>query len=517
MTTSDPGTPPPGGGHGHEEMPEGAEAPPPGVHTMAVVRWALIGLMAVAAVGSWIYFARTGNSAAERAEARYVCPMHPSVLSEHAGSCPICGMDLVPIASLGDTGKGGAKEPGKHDHGAMDHGAMEHGAKPAEGHAHGAAAPAPASAGAGKYWCPMHPEVSSDDPDAVCEKCGGMKLIPREQVPGLTSVEIGGDRLQLIGMRTAPAVLESLAPTLRTVGMVTPDEGAIAVVTSRLTGWVEQLLVAQTGEKVRKGQPLARLYSPDLVTTQLNYLNAIKWTRDQASGQIQQGAQGLEADARLRLTLVGFGPEDIAELEKRKRPLEFLTVRAPIDGYVGKRTAQVGAFVTPGQELYEIANLADVWVLADVYEADIGRVHVGQKATLTLPALPGQTFTGKVSFLYPAVNPGSRTLQARVVVANRSDKLRPGMFADVTLDLGAERGVTIPADALVDTGESQYVFVALPGGRFEPRPVTVGTRTAEKVQILRGLHAGEQVVTTANFLIDSESRLRAAIQGFGGK
>jgi len=481
------------GGDRHEPLPEGKEEPPPGVRAMALVRWGLIALMAVVAASAWVYFARTGHSVAERAEAKYVCPMHPSVLSERPGSCPICGMDLVPIASLGSTGSG---------------------AKAGDGHAHGEEA---AKAATGKYWCPMHPEVTSDDPSAVCEKCGGMKLIPREQVPGLTNVEVGADRQQLIGMRTAPAVLEKLAPTLRTVGMVTPDEGATAVVSSRITGWVEELLVSQTGERVKKRQPLARLYSPDLQATQLNYLNAIKWTRDQTAGQMQQGVQSLEGDARQRLALLGFAPEDIAELEVRKRPLEYLTIRAPIDGYVGKRTAQVGAFVSPGQELYEIANLASVWVLADVYEADIGRIRIGQRANLTLQALPGRTFTGKLSFLYPAVNPTSRTMQARILVPNSKGELRPGMYADVTLDLGAAEGVTIPAEALVDTGESQYVFVALPGGRFEPRPVTVGARTADKVQILRGIHPGEMVVTTANFLIDSESRLRAAIQGFGGK
>lgn len=481
MTTVDP------------NLPEGEEAPPAGVRTMAIVRWGLIALMAVAAVSAWVYFARTGHDSAERAEARYVCPMHPSVLSERAGSCPICGMDLVSIASLGDSGKG-VQGAGGHDHG------------------NGAA-----KAATSKYWCPMHPEVASDDPSAICDKCGGMKLIPREQVPGLTSVEVSADRQQLIGMRTAQAVMERLAPVLRTVGMVTPDEGATAVVSSRITGWVEQLLVSQSGERVKKGQPLARLYSPDLVTTQLNYLNAIKWSRDQAGAQSQQGVQALEGDARQRLILVGFAPEDITELEARKRPLEWLTVRAPIDGYVGKRTAQVGSFVSPGQELYEIANLTNVWVLADVYEVDIGRIRIGQRANLTLQALPGRTFTGKVSFLYPAVNPTSRTMQTRIVVPNARGELRPGMYADVTLDLGAAEGVTVPAEALVDTGEAQYVFVALPGGRFEPRPVTVGARTADKVQILRGVHPGEMVVTTANFLIDSESRLRAAIQGFGGK
>ncbi|HQR30374.1 MAG TPA: efflux RND transporter periplasmic adaptor subunit [Anaeromyxobacteraceae bacterium] len=473
-----------------EELPEGAEAAPPGVRTMAVVRWALIALMAVAAVAAWVHFARTGHEVAERSEAKFVCPMHPSVLSERAGSCPICGMDLVSIASLGEAAKGGKGGGGEH--------------------AHGEAAP-------GKYWCPMHPEVASDDPNAICTKCGSMKLIPREQVPGLATVEVGQDRLQLIGMRTAPAVVEKLSPTLRTVGMVAPDEGAVALVTSRITGWVERLLVTQSGERVKKGQPLAKLYSQDIATAQLNYLNAIKWTRDWNQGQGQPGSQALEVDARQRLLLLGFGTEDIKELEDRKAPLEFLTVRSPIDGYVGRREAQVGAYIVPGQELYEIADIANVWVLADVYEADIGRVHAGQRATLALQALPGETFVGKVAYLYPAVNPASRTMQARIAVPNTKGRLRPGMYTDVTIDLGSTEGISIPADALVDTGEAQYVFVALPGGRFEPRPVTVGARTADKVQILRGVHPGENVVTTANFLIDSESRLRAAIQGFGGK
>ena len=477
-----------------EKLPEGVEAAPPGVRTMALVRWGLIGLMAVLAVASWVHFARTGTEVTERSEAKFVCPMHPSVLSERGGSCPICGMDLVSIASLGEGAKG---------------------ASGGTAHAHGDASGAPA---AGKYWCPMHPEVASDDPNAICEKCGGMKLIPREQVPGLTPVEIGSDRLQLIGMRTAPAVMERLAPTLRTVGMVAPDEGAVAVVTSRITGWVEKLFVTQSGERVKKGQPLARLYSPDLQAPQFNYLNAIRWTRDKsANAQAQTTSPALETDARQRLILLGFGPSDIAELEEKRQPLEFVTIRSPMDGYVGRREAQVGSYVAPGQELFEIADIARVWVLADVYEVDIGRVRAGQAASLTLQALPGEKFTGKVAYLYPAVNPQSRTMQARIVVPNNKGRLRPGMYADVVIDLGATEGISVPADALVDTGEAQYVFVALPGGRFEPRPVTVGARTADRVQILRGVHPGENVVTTANFLIDSESRLRAAIQGFGGK
>jgi multidrug efflux pump subunit AcrA (membrane-fusion protein) len=455
---------------------------------MALVRWALVGLMAVAAAASWIYFTRSGSQAVSRAAASFICPMHPSVLSERPGSCPICGMDLVPIAGAG--------------------GSADAGAQPR--------AAAPAKAAAGKYWCPMHPEVTSDDPNAVCEKCGGMKLVPREQVPGLVPVDVSADRVQLIGMKTAPVLQQKLAPTVRTVGIVTADEGSIVVVTSYISGWVEELMVTQSGEKVRKGQPLARVYSPDLATAQINYLNAIKWVRDQPGGQAPAAAATLESDARARLVLLGISDPDIQELERNRKPLRALNVRAPADGYIGKRNAQVGMYITPGQELFEIADLSTVWVIADVYESEIERVKVGQKSSITMQSLPGQVFFGKVAFIYPVVNPASRTIQVRMDFRNPGLKLRPGMFADVNLDLGAVEGLVIPADALVETGESQYVFVSLPGGRFEPRRVRVGVRSGDRVQVLEGVSAGERVVTTANFLIDSESRLRAAIQGFGG-
>jgi Cu(I)/Ag(I) efflux system membrane fusion protein len=475
------------GRHGHEELPEGVEAPPPGVKTMAGVRWVLIALMAVAAAGAWLYFARTGESGQQlsRAEAKFICPMHPSVVSDRAGSCPICGMDLVPVSAAMKAQAGGT---------------------------------GPAAAGApGKYWCPMHPEVASDDPNAICTKCGGMKLVPREMVPGLAPVEIGTDRVQLIGMKTAVATVEKLSPTLRTVGTVTADESAVVVISSRINGWVEQVLVPQAGEAVKKGQPLARFNSPDLSTAQLNYLNAIKWTRDRTAAQPAQGASALEYDARARLLVLGIGEDDVKELEARGKPLETLSIRSPVNGYLSRRLVQAGASITPGQELFEIANLTSLWVIAEVYEADIGRVRVGQRAAIGLQALPGQTFEGKVSFIHPAVNPVNRTVQVRIVIANRMGMLRPGMFADVTLDLGAAKGVTVPADALVETGESQYVFLSLPGGRFEPRKVQVGVRAGDRVQILSGISAGETVVTTANFLVDSESRLRAALQGMGNE
>jgi len=489
---SDPKTTRPPG-PSHEELPEGDEAAPPGVRSMALVRWALVVLMALAAGSAWVYFARSGHEALERDEAKFICPMHPAVLSERAGSCPICGMDLVPIA-----GRAGG-------------GAPSAGAGPTVA---GSAGDPGGKAAPGKYWCPMHPEVSSDDPNATCEKCGGMKLVAREQVQGLVPVDVSRDRIQLIGMKTATVVEEKLAPTLRTVGIVTANEGAVVIVSSYTAGWIEELVVSQSGEKVKKGQPLARLYSPDLVTAQLNYLNAIKWVRDQPGLNPPTNPSSIEADARARLALLGITDADIRAIEAQRKPLRAINVRAPIDGYVGKRTAQTGLYVSPGQELFELADLSTVWVVADVYEAEIQRLKVGQKASITLQSLPGETFVGKVSFIYPVVSPASRTVQVRVEVRNPGLKLRPGLFADVTLDVGAVEGLVIPSDALVETGESTYAFVALPGGRFEPRKLTVGVRTSDRVQILRGLVAGEKVVTTANFLIDSESRLRAAIQGF---
>ncbi|HEU4381979.1 MAG TPA: efflux RND transporter periplasmic adaptor subunit [Anaeromyxobacteraceae bacterium] len=477
-----PGDAPASHPHGDEPLPEGEETAPPGTRTMALVRWGLVALMAVAAAGAWVYYAdlvpRTAKSAVQ-----YRCPMHPSVIADSPGQCPICGMDLVPA--------GEATRPGA----------------------------ASAQAGPGKYWCPMHPEVHSDDPNAVCEKCGGMRLVPRDAasppgaqgVPGLAAVDLTPERIQLIGVRTAAVAREKLAPSLRTVGIVTADEGALVVVAPRFSGWVEEVLASQSGQRVQKGEALARLYSPELVTAQLNYVNAIRWLDEHPESA--DTAQNLERDARARLQLLGVDDRDIDELRRTRKALRALSLRTPISGYVGKKSAVVGLYVQPGTELFEIADLSTVWVIADVYEYEIERVKIGQRATISVPANPGQQFTGRVSFLYPSVNPISRTMQARLEFKNPALRLRPGMYADVRLDLGAVEGLVISSEALVDTGESQYVFVSREGGRFEPRRVRTGARGDGKVELLEGVAEGEKVVTTANFLVDSESRLRAAIEG----
>ncbi|MCM2333327.1 MAG: efflux RND transporter periplasmic adaptor subunit [Anaeromyxobacteraceae bacterium] len=474
--------------HGPDAMPEGEEQAPPGTRTMAVVRWALVGLMALAAVAAWVDHAWTARSQQQAAGAQYICPMHPQIVTTHKGECPICGMDLVPAAA----GEGAA---------------------------------APAVAAVASYTCPMHPAFVTTDPKARCPDCG-MKLTPvpagapaapaGPPVPGLAPVELSADRVQLIGMRSAPATRETLASTIRAVGFVAANESSLVSVNTRFSGWVEQLNVGQTGQLVQKGEVLASLYSPEMLNAQQVFLNAIKWTERKPGGSATSPgiANDLERDARLRLELLGVASQDVDAIAEAGVPQRAINVRSPVRGYVARKSVLKGLYVQSGTELFQLADLSTVWVLVDVYEAEIPRVKVGQQATFELKAYPGKRFVGRVQFIYPALNTGSRTLQARVELRNPGLELRPGMFGDVTLDLGAAEAVVVPLEALIDTGDHRYVFVDRGGGRYEPRAVQAGWSGDGKVAILSGLAEGERVVTTANFLLDSESRLRAAVEGF---
>ncbi len=493
------GAPPGGPG---EHLPEGEEAPPQGVRTMALVRWSLVALMALAAVAAWVHHADLGPRLGRAAATLYRCPMHPAVMQDRPGSCPVCGMDLVPA-------QGGAPPSMQAGSGTPAGAAQPGGATPA--------------AAAGKYWCPMHPEVASDDPDATCAKCGGMKLVPRPgapvgpggPVPGLVPVEISAERTQLMGMQTARVLRQPLARRLRTVGYVAANERAVAVVTARPGGWVGEVKVAQAGERIRKGDVLLTLNSTELLSAQQAYLDALRWKKtlaERTPGELAPAAQAVDRDSLRRLRLYGVAREDIEALEKRGQAAEVMPVRAPVTGYLVRNTVLPGQWVAPGTELAQIADLSTVWVVAEVYEQDMGRVAVGQKATLMLPAWPGERFAGRVQFIYPALSRETRTLQARMEFQNRDLKLRPGMYGDVVIELAAPDALTVPAEAVVDTGEVQYVFVAGPGGRFEPRVVRAGGSAEGRTELLGGVAEGESVVTTANFLLDSESRLRAAVE-----
>jgi Cu(I)/Ag(I) efflux system membrane fusion protein len=525
------GAGPSAGGLGRLEDVD-SEGPPRGVHAMALVRWALVALMAVIAVLSVSYsFGLVASGPASAAAAQYYCPMHPQVVQDHPGECPICSMTLVKKETegkhAGSDGPSIAKGVDLSTHAT----AGEH-----AGHRHNPSDP---------YFCPMHPEETGLDASARCPICE-MKLEkhpakaapktasrnpgdaveiatpgstqgsnPLPPIPGLVPIELSLDRIQNIGVRTAAATLEALAPELRAVGFVSADESRLARVHTRFSGWIERLDVATTGQKVARGQVLAGLYNLELLPAQQEFLAARRWSSG-ASGSVPQprgAGESIERDARARLELFGLSRAEIDDIAESGKPSRTVAVTAPIGGYVVSKSAVQGAFVQPGTELFEIADLSKVWVLVDVYEYEVGRVRVGQTAEVSVGAHPGERFAGKVGFLYPVIDPSTRTLRVRIELDNRGMKLRPGMYAAATIQLDAARATVIPTEALVDTGEHQYVFLVKGGGRFEPRPVKAGHRENDKVQILEGLTVGDVVVTTANFLIDSESRLHAAIQG----
>jgi RND family efflux transporter MFP subunit len=474
---------------------------------MSLVRWALVAMMALAAVGAWVYYADLVPRSAKSA-VQYRCPMHPSVITDYPSSCPICGMDLVPVGTASPAKTGGPAA-----------GQGEQAGRPA-------ATPAPAGAGApaaqGKYWCPMHPEVHGDDPNAVCEKCGGMRLVPRgaappaaaQGVPGLVPVDLTPERVQLIGMQTTPVTRQRLAAHIRTVGAVTARENALVVVATRFGGWIENTLV-DTGTRVRKGDVLATAYSPEVLTAIASFVTASKWTQENSpAGATGAPSSSFERDARARLELIGMARQDIDEVARTREPQRSVNIRSPIGGFVAKKSAVNGIYVTPGTELFELADLSTVWVTADLYEYEAARVRVGQKATVQVPTWPGESFHSRVQFIYPTFNTATRTLPVRIELRNAGLRLRPGMYAQVELEVDPVDALVVPVEAVVDTGDFQYLFVVRDAGRFEPRRVKLGVRTGDRVQLLEGVSEGEAVVTTGNFLVDSESRLRAAIEGF---
>ena len=324
-------------------------------------------------------------------------------------------------------------------------------------------------------------------------------------------------RQQLIGVRTVAAMKTTLTPTIRTVGSVRSAETRLADVNVKLDGWIRELFVDYTGQAVTKGQPLFTLYSPDLLAAETEYVLALK-----ARDQLQQAqvadartrAEQLVEAAKQRLSLWDLTQEQVAALEQQREPSSTVTFRSPVAGVVMEKAAVNGMHVTSGQTLYKIADLSSVWVEADVYEADLSLVRIGDRATVTLDAYPGERFTGRVIYIYPYIDETTRTNKVRYEFDNRRGRLKPGMFANVELAAPGGSAIVIPANALLDSGKEQIVFVGQGDGYFQPRKVKVGRRFGDLVQILDGLKDGELVATGAAFFLDSESQLRAAMQGY---
>lgn len=321
-------------------------------------------------------------------------------------------------------------------------------------------------------------------------------------------VDVSASTVQDLGIRLEMVGLESLTQEVRTVATVVPDESRISHVHTRVAGWVEQLDVNTTGEMVRAGQPLARIFSQELLSSQTEYLAARRHTA--ASGI----TSAVVASGRTRLTVLGMTPAEIDAIEQTGEPRRLVTVVAPRSGVVVNRGVTVGTSVDPSTTLLTIADLSRVWVLAEVPEANIPGIRVGTPAQLDFPASGRPRFAARVDFLYPTLTQRTRTLRVRFSAGNPGGSLRPGLYGTAAFESAGQPVITVPRDAVVDTGLEQHVFVAT-GDRFEPRAITLGVQLADRVEVRSGLKEGEQIVAAGVFLLDSESRLRAT-GGTGG-
>jgi len=333
----------------------------------------------------------------------------------------------------------------------------------------------------------------------------------QEAAPTIT---LSSDKVQLIGVRTAIADLRSLNRQVRTIGKVEPDETRLAFVNTKIAGWVKKLFVDYTGKKVVKGQPLLSLYSPDLVTAQEEYLIALRSLRSSSTGthglaEVDASRKELLDSARRRLQLWDITEEQLAELERTGKTQTEVTIAAPLDGIVLEKMVLDGAYITPGMNLYRIVDLSTVWVVADIYEYEVALVRVGQTARVNLPYYSGGALHATVSYINTSLDPVSRTVKVRLVMKNPGLMLKPEMFANVEIAVVSGTRLVIPREAVIDSGMRKIVYVEKKPGVYEMRTVVLGVRGDDYVEVLKGIKKGERVVTSGNFLIDSESQLRS--------
>ncbi len=373
---------------------------------------------------------------------KYTCSMHPFIVTDEPGDCPICGMDLVPVKSGGEEGSGG---------------------------------------------------------------------------PDGNAITIDPVTMQNMGVRTEPARPRTIGHTIRTTGVVTYQEPLQYTVNTKVAGWVERLYVNETGQQVAEGEPLLDIYSPELVAAQEEFLLALenaKRLRASPFDDIRTGAGRLLAASRNRLRFWDISAAQIAALEQTGTVRKNLTLHAPYTGIVTSKHVSEGMYVKPGMPLFTISDVSRVWILADVYEYELAWLEVGQKAEVTLPFAGNRVLSGQVAYVYPFVEPKTRTVKARLAFDNPGMELKPDMYVNVRIQARPRRNVlAIPTDAILHSGETSTVFLSLGGGRFAPRRVTTGLSSEDGyTEITSGLADGDLVVTSAQFMLDSESTLRAAIQ-----
>jgi Cu(I)/Ag(I) efflux system membrane fusion protein len=335
-----------------------------------------------------------------------------------------------------------------------------------------------------------------------------------EVTPG--TVQISPERQQLIGVKIGTVEIKPLEKVIRTVGRVDYDEKRLTTISPKIGGWIEDLFVDFTGRFVQQGEPLLTLYSPELVSTQEEYLLALRAKKELVKSpfpEVAGSGSSLAESARRRLKLWDINDDQIRALEESGQPRKTLTLYSPFSGIVLEKVAYKGMNVMPGMALFKLADLSIVWLYADIYEYELPFIRLGQQAAIQLSYLPGELFTGKAIYIYPSLNPETRTAKVRFEIPNPHGKLKPEMYANVEIKVQLGRKLTVPEGAIIDTGIRQLAIIDKGSGYFEPREVKVGAKVDNYYEVIRGLKAGERVVTSANFLIDSESKLKEAVGG----
>lgn len=434
-----------------------------------------------------------GKKAAEKAEHSelYHCPMHPSFIADKPGDCAICGMKLVPMEKEAE-------------------------APPAK----------PTPKKKTLYRSTMNPNEISDTPG---KDSMGMEMVPFESqapaaeaagLPGLAAVAISPENRKRMNLKLATAEIKKISRRLRTSARIVPDETRLFRVTTKIDGYVEKLFVNATGQRVRRGQPLLSIYSPELVASQQEFLSALAMAKQMGLSPdplAAESGRGLLDAARRRLKLWDISDAQIERLEKSGRVEKALTLAAPASGYVSEKMVLAGQRIMAGETLMVVADLSVVWAEADLYASDADFIKIGMNADLTLPFLPGRTFKGRISFLNPFLDGMSRTLKARLEVANPDLLLKPEMYGEIFLAFDLGERLVVPDAAVMRTGERNYVFVDDGAGSLTPMQVRTGIQSGDDLEILSGLKNGDRVVAAANFLVDSESSLQSALQAYSGE
>jgi Cu(I)/Ag(I) efflux system membrane fusion protein len=422
-----------------------------------------------------------GATATQESKTLYTCGMHPQVIQDHPGNCPICGMKLTPIR----------KQAGVEN-------------------ANSAASTQPGEGKIKYYKSTMMPGEVRQTPG---KDSMGMDMVAvyEDQAASSQSQTIAIDpvTIQNMDIRAATVMRGPLRRTVRTVGVVDYNETTLGDVTTKFKGWIEKLDVNATGQLVMRGDPLFEIYSPDLYSAQVEYLLATG-----SPTNATPGTEGIRISALTKLKFFDISDGQIAELEKMRQPQKTLRILAPQDGFVVEKNVTEGQMVDAGMKIYKLADLGLVWVQADIYEQDLAYIKLGQEATVTLSYLPDREFRGRVTYIYPNVDEKTRTARVRMEFHNPGYFLKPGMFATVKVVAELEPSVLLMPDmAILRSGEKATVFVALEGGKFAPRTVTLGPQAEnDEYQVLSGVEEGERIVTSGQFMLDSESQLREAIQ-----